>query len=323
MMLLSLVAFAVFAATFGAVGFALRTSPEQRRMQSRLESLVVRDAAPRSVQVASAVLRDAPVPTSEGWAVRLQQAPWLRTLEQLVYQSTGQRSVLPTLLWVAGAGAAGCIAVDALTGMLPIAALSGALLGAVPLVRLHLLRRKRIRQFESALPDCIDMCARALRAGHSLVAAIGMVAEQAPEPARTEFASLFNKQNYGLPIRDALLETLERLPSPDFRVFATGILVQKDTGGNLTNIFDRIVFVIRERLRIQGEIRVHTAQGRMTAWILTLLPLMLLLVINLINPGYSRPLFSDPVGKKLLYLGVVLLIAGGYTVRRIVNGIEV
>jgi tight adherence protein B len=150
-----------------------------------------------------------------------------------------------------------------------------------------------------------------------------MIAEQAVEPAKSEFAEVFRKQNYGLPLRDALMELLDRVPSQDLRVFVTGILVQKDTGGNLAEILDRIIHVIRERLRIQGEIRTHTAQGRLTGWILCALPIVMLVLINVINPGYSKVLLDDPLGRKLLYVGVGLLCLGGFLINQIINGIEV
>jgi tight adherence protein B len=155
-----------------------------------------------------------------------------------------------------------------------------------------------------------------------MIAAIGIIADQAPEPAKFEFGEVSKKQNYGLPLRDSLMQMLDRVPSQDLRVFVTGLLVQKDTGGNLAEILDRIVFVIRERVRIQGEIRVHTAQGRMTGWILTALPFVLLVIINIVDPGYSDVLFRDPTGREMLYVGVVLLLVGGVIIRQIINGIE-
>ena len=159
-------------------------------------------------------------------------------------------------------------------------------------------------------------CAQATRSW----AAIAIVAEQAAEPARTEFDEVYKKQNYGLPFREALLQLLERVPSQDLRVLVTGILVQKDTGGNLAEILDRILFVIKERMRIQGEIRIHTAQGRMTGWILCALPIVMLVVINLVNPGYSNVLFTNPLGKEILYIGIGLLVTGGLVIRQIING---
>jgi len=156
-----------------------------------------------------------------------------------------------------------------------------------------------------------------------MVSAIGLVAEQSTEPARSEFLEVFNQQNFGLPLRDALNQLLDHVPSQDLRVLVTGILVQKETGGNLAEILDRIAHVIRERLRIQGEIRTHTAQGRMTGYILCALPPVMLVAINIINPGYSTILFNTPTGHKLIYLGLFLLSCGGFAIRWIINGIEV
>ena len=113
------------------------------------------------------------------------------------------------------------------------------------------------------------------------------------------------------------------MPSQDLRVLVTGVLVQKDTGGNLAEILDRILSVIKDRIRIQGEIKTHTAQGRLTGWILCSLPIVLLVLINIVNPGYSKVLFTDPLGKKMLYGGVGMLIVGGLVIRQIVNGIEI
>jgi tight adherence protein B len=209
------------------------------------------------------------------------------------------------------------------TSMLLIALAAAAVASYLPIVILRFQRYRRIMAFNAVLPDCIETCARSLRAGHSIVAAIDIVTELSVEPAKTEFGEVFKKQNYGLSLREALIQMLERVPSPDLQVMVTGILVQKDTGGNLAEILDRTAAVIRDRIRIQGEIRTHTAQGRLTGWILFLLPIVMMLAINLVNPGYSHVLFHDPFGRKLLYSGLGLLAIGGLVIRHIVNGIEV
>ena len=192
-----------------------------------------------------------------------------------------------------------------------------------PILYLRWKRDRKVNAFDAQLADSIDMMSRSLRAGHSVVAAIGIVAEQAVEPVKSEFNEVFKKQNYGLPMREALMEMLDRVPSQDLRVLITGMLVQKETGGNLTEILDRICFVIRERIRIKGEIQTHTAQGRLTGWILCLLPIVMLVLINFINPGYSTILFKDPLGRKMLYAGAFLLFLGAMTIRHIINAIEV
>jgi tight adherence protein B len=196
-------------------------------------------------------------------------------------------------------------------------------LGSLPYGILNFTRSRRINAFNAVLAESIDMLARALRAGYSMVGAIEMLSENAPHPAAAEFREIFKQQNLGLPLRDALLQLLDRVPSLDLRVLVTAILVQKDTGGNLAEILDRTVCVIRERLRIQGEIRVHTAQGRLTGWILSALPIVMLVLINVLNPGYSSILLHDPYGQKLLYLCAAMLMIGAFVIRWIVNGIEV
>jgi tight adherence protein B len=198
-----------------------------------------------------------------------------------------------------------------------------AALAFLPYGILSFKRSKRINAFNAVLAESIDMLARALRAGYSMVGAIDMLAKNAQEPAASEFGEIFKQQNLGLPLRDALLQLLDRVPSLDLRVLVTAILVQKDTGGNLAEILDRTVFVIRERLRIQGEIRVQTSQGRLTGWILSALPIVMLVLLNLVNPGYSSILLHDPLGRKMMYISIGMLVTGTLVIRQIVNGIEV
>lgn len=199
----------------------------------------------------------------------------------------------------------------------------GALLGYVPFGLLSFKRARRMKQFTQALPEAIDTMARALRAGHSTTAAINIIAEQSVEPIRSEFNEVFKQQNFGLPLRDAMGQMLDRVPSQDLRVLVTAMLVQKETGGNLVEILERTATTIRERLKLHGEIKTHTAQGRMTGYILCALPIVMLIVINMINPGYSKVLVDTPVGKMLCYLGLFLLVSGGLIIRQIINGIEV
>ena len=207
--------------------------------------------------------------------------------------------------------------------MIAVQAVIGLIFACVPFLFLKFKAAKRLKSFENGLADAIDMMARALRAGHSMTAAINVVAEQSLEPVRSEFSEVFKQQNFGLPIRDAMAQMMDRVPSQDLRVLVTGILVQKETGGNLAEILDRTANTIRERLKIQGEIRTHTAQGRMTGYILCALPIVMLVVINFLNPGYSKVLVENPTGRMISYVGVALLIIGGLIIRQIINGIEV
>ena len=149
--------------------------------------------------------------------------------------------------------------------------------------------------------------------------AIEMVADQTPEPLAFEFMQVYQQQRLGLQFRDALLQMGARVPSRDLQFLITAILVQKETGGDLTEILDRTAHVIRERIRIEGEVRTHTAQGRLTGWILSLLPIVLLALINIVSLGYSTLLFHDPVGQKLLYAGATFIFLGALIIRKIVD----
>ena len=244
-------------------------------------------------------------------------------LERLLLQASSATTTPRLLASCVGTGVGGALL---LLGLLrnPGIALVGAVGSTyLPVIFFRIQRTRRIAAFDRSLPDAVEMMSRSLRAGHSMIAAISIVAEHASEPAKTEFGEVFRKQNFGLPLRDALVNLLDRIPSHDLRLLVTGMLVQKDTGGNLAEILDRIVWVIRERLKIQGEIRIHTAQGRLTGWILCLMPIGLMIILNIINPGYSKPLTTDPLGVRILYGGVILLVFGAFLIKRIIDGIEV
>lgn len=188
-----------------------------------------------------------------------------------------------------------------------------------PYLFLRRQSHKRLQAFDKGLPDAIDMMSRALRAGHAVNSAIELLSEQAAPAVAAEFQAVFQQQSLGLPLRDALLDMAARVPSKDLRFLVTAMLVQKETGGNLTEILDRAAHVIRERVRIAGEVRVHTAQGRMTGWILSLLPVILLVLLNIVNPGYSKVLLHNPTGQKLLYAGAGMIAVGAFIIRRIVD----
>jgi tight adherence protein B len=308
--------------SFSVLMVALRPSKAMGEVDQRLREVLVSSTKQASADAVVGQLETKSAGTFDWVESLLQDTGLLRRLQQLLLQAQSEWSPGGVIVSMILLGLAGSLACYLLVGSVPLAVLAYTSASA-PYWLLRMKRSRRIHAFEEALPSAIEMCARSLRAGHSMAAAIGTLAEEAQEPVRMEFGEVFRKQNYGLPLRDALMELLERVPSPDLRILVTGILVQKDTGGNLPEIMDRIVNVIRDRVRIQAEVRTHTAQGRLTGWILCLLPPALLLLINLMNPGYSKVLLQDPMGRKLLYTGVGLLATGAFIIRRIVQGIEV
>jgi tight adherence protein B len=246
-----------------------------------------------------------------------------QSMQKRIMQASSSTTVTTLLLSSVGVFLVGYLVAWLVASMVLVDVSVAASVSVLPYAILSVKRTRRIAAFNAVLAESIDMLARALRAGYSMSGAIEMLSKNAQEPAASEFGEVFKQQNLGLPMRDALLQLLDRVPSQDLRVLVTAILVQKDTGGNLAEILDRTVFVIRERLRIQGEIRVQTAQGRLTGWILTALPVVMLVLINALNPGYSSVLLHDPIGRKMIYLSVGMLATGGLLIRHIVNGIEV
>jgi len=307
--------------TFALLAFATRATDEEKTLEDRLSGI---KALPGLAASGSdiAELWKSQGKGSNAFERFLVRRQVFRKVEVSLRQAQSTLSLGALLLICLGLAAGGYLACMIFVPAVPVDLLAAMVAAYLPFGYFSFKRSRRVKRFNAALPDAIDMMARALRAGHSMVSSIEMMADQAVEPARSEFAEVFKQQNFGLPIRDALMQLLERVPSQDLRVLVTAILVQKDTGGNLAEILDRTVFVVRERLRIQGEIQVQTAQGRLTGWILSALPIVMMIVINVVDPGYSHVLFATPMGRKLLYIGLGLLLAGSFAIRKIVNGIE-
>jgi len=191
--------------------------------------------------------------------------------------------------------------------------------GSIPLINIIVQRKKRLNAFIREFPDALDMMTSALKAGHALNQALQLVGNEAPDPVGIEFKRAFEQYNLGLNMREALLNMTERIESLDLKLFITAILLQRETGGNLTEILENIGYTIRERFKLIGQIRTFTAQGRMSAGILGTLPAIFLAIISVLNPGYLRPLFKDPLGHYFIVLAVVLQIIGFIIINKIVQ----
>jgi tight adherence protein B len=320
--LLSFIAILLIA--FGVMVFATKTPRSQQAVERRISDIRSNRLDTVSGREAISQLLKIERTSNFSWLENLLQKHQIaHLLESRIVQANSKTTVARLLLSSIGFAAVGYLVTSMFVSILIFPLIAAGVLGYVPLGIVSFKRSRRINKFNAALPDAIDMMARALRAGHSMVSAISMVAEQSVEPVASEFGEVFKQQNFGVPLRDALTQLLDHVPSQDLRVLVTGILVQKDTGGNLAEILDRTVAVIRERLKIHGEIKTHTAQGRMTGYILCALPIVMLIAINLINPGYSDVLINTPIGHTIMYVGLALLALGGFIIRQIINGIEV
>jgi tight adherence protein B len=256
------------------------------------------------------------IPWINRWLLKMELAPRVRTL---LYQAG--------LKWTAGGlilMSTACFAIPAYlaylrSGAVIFALLIGLLFGFAPLAFVFYKRGQRFNQIEQELPESLELMVSALRAGHSLVAALRLVAYESPQPIAGEFRICFDEQNYGLELRTAMDNLVTRVPLQDLRIVVTAILIQKESGGNLAEVLDKASYVIRERFRLRRQVRVHTAQGRMTGWILSFLPLVLGLALYFVNPQTMSILWTRPIGIKLLYVSGTMTIVGALIIRKIVN----
>ena len=195
----------------------------------------------------------------------------------------------------------------------------GLVLGFVPYLYLLRKRKLRLRRFAELLPEAIDLMARGLRGGQALAATVVSVAEESQDPVRFEFRRAADEQSFGLPFRESMISLGRRVPVPDLQFMVTAILVQKETGGNLAEILDKTSHVIRERVRVEGQMRIRTAQGRLTGWVLCGMPFAMFIGMNFMHPGYGRVLFEVPLGQKMVICAGILMVIGVLAIRRIVN----
>lgn len=195
----------------------------------------------------------------------------------------------------------------------------GFVVATIPLLVVVMKRRRRLHKFEERFPEALDLLGRAVRAGHAFTTGLEMIAKECGEPLAGEFRTAFEEQNFGLPLRDALLNLSERVPLIDVRFFVTALLIQKETGGNLAEILDGLSRVIRDRFRIYREVQVRTAQGRLTAAILIALPIFMAITISIINPNYMKVLFEDPKGPLILGIAAGLQAIGSMILWKIIH----
>jgi tight adherence protein B len=200
---------------------------------------------------------------------------------------------------------------------LPI--VGAAAVSAAPVAWLRRQRSVRMTRFEEQFPEALDLLSRAIRAGHALQTAMSMAAEELPDPVGPEFKKTFEQQNFGLPLRDALNAMSERVPLIDVRFFVTAVLIQRETGGNLSEILDNLAHVVRERFKVLRQVRVHTAHGRFTGYVLVALPAALAIVLSFINPEHMQLLFRERMGQIMLIGAVVMQTIGFFWIKRVIK----
>ena len=303
------------------VAFVLLSLLDQRRAQARVlrERLAAAQKAPEQPQQEVELVRDEMMSRIPALDAVLRRSERISLLQKMLTQgNVNIRAGNFLVLCVLGMLVFGFIFYVAGGGL--IFGWAGGILGFfVPYAYASHMRSKRFQRFEEKFPEAIDTLARAVRAGHAFTTALEMIGAEVSEPVAGEFRQLYEEQKFGLPVRDALLNLAERIPLVDVKFFVTAVMLQRETGGNLAEILDNLSYVIRERFKIMRQVRVHTAQGRLTMVLLMGLPPTIVVIMQTINPGFIRPLFTDPLGHALIVAGITLQTMGYFFIRRIIR----
>lgn len=238
----------------------------------------------------------------------------------LLFEQANTSLTIPKLAVIASVFAIGGVALAAILGLhLALIPVVAVFMAGLPLLWLIFRRRRRFKAFAAQLPDALEMLSRALRAGQSLSFGINMVAAEMGDPIAKEFGRMFEEQNLGIPLEETLENLTARIPNLDLKFFATAIILQRQTGGDLAEILDKIGSLIRERFKIWGQVQALTGEGRLSGVVLLALPFLLFLAVYQLNREYIMVLFTDPMGKKMLAVALLMQVVGALVIRKIVN----
>jgi tight adherence protein B len=317
--LLAILTFVIVVIVFLAFWLFASTDTQQEQIRRRMESVGKAERRGGETSPALDLLRDemlSEVPTIHRLMMRFS---WSGRLRDLIEQSGMRAKPGKIVLFSCVLALGGYVVARVLHVPLWGCPAAGLALGATPFAVIVFKRNRRMKQFEERFPEALDLLGRAVRAGHAFTTGMEMIGKESPEPIAGEFRKTFEEQNFGLPIRDALLNMTDRVPLVDVRFFVTALLVQKETGGNLAEILDNLARVIRDRFRIYREVRTKTAQGRLTAIILIALPPAMMAILSVINPAYIRVLFEDPKGPTVLAIAGGLQLLGSAIIWKIIH----
>ncbi len=249
----------------------------------------------------------------------LQGSAWGQGLAHWVGTSGVQVSAAELLALSAGLGVVGLLLPVLVLNSVLTGLVAGPLLAALPWWRVGSRRARRLERLERQFPEALDFLGRAMRAGHSFPSAIRMAGEELAEPMRRDFRLLSDEMKYGAPVQEALASLAARVPLGDMRYFVVAVMIQRESGGNLAELLDNIGTIVRERLKLRGEVRTLSAEGRLSAWILVALPFCMALLVNLVNPTFMSVLWTDPIGIRLIGGSVLFMLLGGLWMRTIIR----
>lgn len=301
-----------YAAVTRLPGFLL-----QRKLNTRIEEVTAPDVP--DAKDGAALVKErhvGPLPGLDRFASGTARGS---ALASWVEQSGVRISISALLLVALGCAALVGLVVASALRMSAGWPIGGATGFAMPFVFLKIKRTRRMRAFEEAFPEALDLVSRALKAGHAFATGLKMVADEMPDPVGTEFRKTFDEQNFGLPLKDALSNLTVRIPSLDVRFFSTAVLIQRETGGNLSEILENLAHVVRERFKILRQVRVYTAHGRLTGYVLLALPAFLAVALAFINPEHMQLLFRERIGHMMLGATVIMQTIGYFWIKQVVK----
>lgn len=294
-----------------------KVAAERKHLEARLTGVLIQTAGAQDEELQ--VLRKellSEIPHLNQWMLRLRAATQLRRMiEQADMNTTVVRLFMFSLLL----GMLAWIGVSLFTQPIVLAIVAGLATAALPFVQVWRKRKKRLNAFLALLPDTLELMSRGLSAGHAFTESLHMVASEMPEPIAGEFGKTYEEQNLGLSYKLALKNLTARVPLLDMRLCVTAILIQRETGGNLAEILEKVAHTIRERFRIIEDLKTLTTSSRMSAWMLCALPLAIAVLVNFMNPEYMEPLWNDPRGNNLIYVAAGMQLTGMLIIRKIMR----
>jgi tight adherence protein B len=317
-LLIALIVFVlVAAAAFAGVSLLDQRSARARLIKERLAE--ERKGPERAAEEELALIRDEQLSEIPAIDNLLRRSARVSAIQKTLAQA-GMNLRAGNFLGISGlAGITATILGYVLTKKVEVAWMAMIVGFLLPYSYVSYKRNKRFQKFEELFPEAIDTLARAVRAGHAFTTALEMITNEVGEPVSGEFRQLYEEQKFGMPVRDALMNLTDRIPSVDVKFFVTAVMLQRETGGNLAEILDNLSYVIRERFKIQRQVRVYTAQGRLTMALLMGMPPIIVIVMMALNPGFIHPLFADPIGHTLLVAGITLQTVGYFVIRKIIR----
>lgn len=313
----ALVFFAAFLAVEGLyLWWNSRRGPDAKRISKRLRMM---SAGGQVEDGTTSLLKQRLLANSPDLERLLLRLPRISSFDRFIVQSGSDWTVASFLGLTAGLFVAGVLGGLVFRLPLGVCVIIGAILALIPLQYLIYLRHKRITRFDQQLPEALDLIGRALRAGHAFSSALQMAGNELPDPIGEEFSQTFDEINYGVPTQAALENLANRVPSTDLGFFVIAVLIQRETGGNLSEVLDNISSIIRDRLKLFGKVRALAAEGKFSAIVLSVLPFVTALLLFLINPEFMSLLWTEPIGVYLIWGSILFMILGAIWMRKIIR----